>query len=153
MKNLLSRLQRAAREDPRTVWYDVVSKAGIEYAEDVFGFTLPKVLRHSYLEISNGGFGPGYHIIGLPGGQESSWGDLLETWNTMRGHEEWEEGWLPIIDWGCAQVSLIDCDNDFLMVTHYDEEFHCEDYTFDELLERWIRGELPELHSGGFFQP
>ena len=153
MKNLLSRLQLAAREDPKTVWFDVVSKAGIEFAEDVFGFALPKTLRRSYLEISNGGFGPGYHITGLPGGQESSWGDLLQSWTMVMSVEDCEEGWLPIIDWGCAQFSLIDCDNDFLMVTLYEGEFHNEDYTFDELLERWIGGEVPELHSGGFCRP
>ncbi len=153
MKNLLSRLQLAAREDPKTVWFDVVSKAGIEFAEDVFGFALPKILRRSYLEISNGGFGPGYRIIGLPGGQESSWGDLLQTWNTMSRDDDCEEGWLPIIDWGCAQFSLIDCENDFLMVTLYEGEFHSEDYTFVELLERWIDGEVPELNSGGFCRP
>jgi hypothetical protein len=150
MKNLFSRLQWAAREDPKSNWFDVVPKAGIEYAEDVFGFDLPKILKRSYTEISNGGFGPGYHIIGLPGGEESSLGDLLKTWTTMSCDPDFEEGWLPIIDWGCAQYSLIDCDNDFLMITLYEGEYHCEDYTFNELLERWVGGEIPELSSGGF---
>jgi hypothetical protein len=152
MKNLLARLKRAAREDPKTVWSDVVSQAGIEFAEEVLGFALPKVLRRSYLEISNGGFGPG-PLIGLPGGYESSWGDLLKTAAEMRRHEECDEGWLPIIDWGCALFSLIDCDNDFLIVTLYEGEFHPESYDFDELLERWLGGELPELHSGDFYRP
>ncbi len=153
MKSLLSRLRQAAREDPTTAWFDVVSREGVNFAEDVFGFALPKILRRSYLELSNGGFGPGYHIIGLPGGQESSWGDLMESWAILSRDEEWEEGWLPIIDWGCAQVSIIDCDNDFLMVTLYEGEYHREDYTFHELLERWIDGEVPELHTGGFHRP
>ncbi|WP_435016230.1 SMI1/KNR4 family protein [Tundrisphaera sp. TA3] len=153
MTNLLRRLQRAAREDPRTEWFDVVSKAGIEHAEDVFGFALPDILRHSYLSISNGGFGPGYHIIGLPGGQESSWGDLLATWAALKDDEEWEEDWLPIIDWGCAQVSIIDCDDNFSMITLHEGEYYPEDYTFDELLERWIGGESPELSRGDFARP
>jgi hypothetical protein len=151
MKNLLSRLKQAAHEDAKTIWSDVVSRAGVEYAEEVLRFTLPKILRQSYLEISNGGFGPG-PLIGLPGGHESSWGDLLKTSAEMRRDEECEEGWCPIIDWGCAQFSLIDCDNDYLIVTLYEGEFHCEDYDFNELLERWLVGELPELHGGGFYR-
>jgi hypothetical protein len=152
MSNLLSRLKRAVREDPRTIRSDVVSTEGLAYAEEVLGFALPTVLRRSYLEISNGGFGPG-PLIGLPGGYESSWGDLLKTYAEMRRDEDCEEGWLPIIEWGCAAFSLIDCDNDFLMVTLYEGDFHCEDYDFNELLERWLGGELPELHSGGFYHP
>ncbi len=152
MKILLSRLKRAAREDTRMTWFDVVPKAGIEYAEDVLGFALPEVLRRSYLEISNGGFGPG-PIIGLPGGYESSWGDLLETWAAMRLDKDCEEGWLPVIDCGCAQFSLVDCDDDFRMVTLREGEFHGEDYALDEMLERWLVGEIPDLDGGGFCRP
>jgi hypothetical protein len=135
MSDLLSRLKRAARDDPRTVWYPVVPVEGIEFAEEALGLALPEVLRRSYLEIGNGGFGPG-PLIGLPGGYESSWGDLLKATEEMRRDPECDEGWLPVIDWGCCQVSLIDCDNDFLIVTLYEGEFHPEDYDLDELLER-----------------
>jgi hypothetical protein len=151
MKTLFSRLRSAALEDPGTVRFDVVPVACIEYAEEVLGFALPKILKRSYLEISNGGFGPG-PIIGLPGGFESSWGDLLKTWAVLQQDEEFEEGWLPIIDWGCAQFSIVDCDNDFQMVSLYEDDFHCEDYSFEMLLERWLTGEVPELHSGGFYR-
>lgn len=149
MKALFSRMRNAVREDPATIWFDVVSREGIEFAEDFFGFTLPKLLKRSYREISNGGFGPG-PIIGLPGGHKSSWGDLFQTWTVMQEIDECEESWLPIIDWGCWEVSLIDCDNEFQMITHYDEDFHSEEYTFDTLIDRWLAGEEPEFHTGGF---
>ena len=68
----------------------------------------------------------------------------------MQEDGDCEEEWLPIIDWGCAEFSLIDCDNDFLMISLYEGNFHPEDYTFETLLERWINGELPDLPSGGF---
>ena len=72
----------AIQMDPKTVWSPVVDAAGIAFAEEVFGFALPRILRRAYREISNGGFGPG-PIIGLPGGYESSWGELFRTWETF----------------------------------------------------------------------
>jgi len=150
MRKLLARLRNAALNDPETVRYDVVSAEVVATAEEFLGFTLPKLLKRSYLEIGNGGFGPGL-LIGLPGGYESSWGDLLQAWAVMQEDEECEQGWLPVIDWGCAQVSLIDCD-DLQMVTLYEGEFHPEDYSFETLLRRWLDGELPELHSGEFYR-
>ena len=68
-----------------------------------------------------------------------------------RDDEEYEEQWLPVIDWGCAQFSLIDCD-DRSMVTLYEGEFHPEDYSFETLQSRWLDGELPALHTGGFYR-
>jgi hypothetical protein len=148
MRGIFAKLRDAAAADPKTVRFGPVAPADVAAAEDYLGFALPKLLKRSYTEIGNGGFGPGL-LIGLPGGYESSWGDLLQTWTVMHEHEEHEESWLPIVDWGCAQFSLVDCD-DQQMVTLYDGDFHLEDYTFEGLLARWIGGELPELHSGEF---
>ncbi len=150
MKKLLSRMRDSALFDPETVLFAVVSAASIETAEEFLSLPLPELLKSCYLEIGNGGFGPG-PLIGLPGGYESSWGDLLQTWMVMREDEDYEENWLPIIDWGCAQFSLIDC-NDLQMVTLYEGEFHPEDYSFETLLRRWVDGELPELLSGEFYR-
>lgn len=150
MKGLLSRLRDAARADPETVRFEVVAPGSIEATEAFFDFPLPKLLKRAYLEIGNGGFGPG-PLIGLPDGYESSWGDLLKTWAVMQEDEDCERSWLPIIDWGCAQFSLVDCD-DSQMVTLYEGEFHPEDYSFEQLIRRWLDGELPELHGGGFYR-
>jgi hypothetical protein len=152
MKSLFSRWQSAIRLDPKTEWTEVVSAEGIAYAEEVFGFKLPKLLRQAYLKISNGGFGPG-PIIGLPGGYGSSWGDVLKSWEELQDHEDYEDGWLPIIDWGCAQFSIVDCENDYQMVSLCDGEFHPEDYSFESLVEHWLAGEIPELSGGGFYRP
>ncbi len=151
MPSLFSRLRRASLTNGKNVRFPVVDAAGIAFAEEVFGFALPNVLRRAYWEISNGGFGPG-PIIGLPGGYQSSWGDLIQTWEVFQDDEGYEEGWLPIIDWGCALVSLIDCEDDFQMVSLYEGEFHSEDYSFEELLEHWLDGEYPALETGGFYR-
>lgn len=150
MKELLSRLRDAALKDAKTAPLEVVSPKLIEAAEEFLGFKLPKLLKHSYLEIGNGGFGHG-PLIGLPGGYETSWGDLVRTWLVMQQDHEFEQGWLPIIDWGCAEASFVDC-HDFQMVTLYQGEYHPEDYSFETLIRRWLDGELPALHSGGFYR-
>ncbi len=152
MKKLLARLRDATLSDSETARFDVASPTTINAAEDFFGFALPKLLKRLYLEVANGGFGPG-PLIGLPGGYSSSLGDLLQIWSVMQNweDEDYEEQWLPIIEWGCAQYSLIDCD-DLSMVTYYEGEFHPEDYSFETLLSRWLDGELPELHTGEFYR-
>lgn len=148
MKKILARPREAADADPQTVRFEPVPSANMLAAEDFLGFELPRLLKSLYQEIGNGGFGPG-PLIGLPGGYESSWGDLLQTWFVMQEHDDHEESWLPIIDWGCSQFLLVDCE-DLQMVTLYDGEFRHEDYTFEGILSRWLIGELPELHSGEF---
>lgn len=147
MKKLLDRLREAARTDPETVWSGVATPADIEAAEDFLGFAIPKLLKRLYLEISNGGFGPG-PLMGLPGGYALS-RDVLTIWEEFQEDGEFEEGWLPIIEWGCGNFSLIDC-VDLHMVTLYEGHFHLEDYTFETMLRRWLDGESPALHSGKF---
>ena len=39
------------------------------------------------------------------------------------------------------------------MVSLFEGEFHSEDYSFEELQEHWLDGELLELHTGGFYRP
>ena len=36
--------------------------------EDLLGFPLPPLLRELYKQLANGGFGPGYGLIGVTGG-------------------------------------------------------------------------------------
>jgi hypothetical protein len=148
LSDFVSRLRVAAKADPQTAWFDVVSAADIAAAEELLDLKLPTLLSACYREVSNGGFGPG-QLIGLPGGFPSSWGDLTQTFAVLHEDEECEESWLPIVDWGCSEITLVDCD-DLQIVTLYDGDFHVEDYTFDDLIQHWLDGELPELHSGGF---
>jgi hypothetical protein len=146
---LIAKLLEAARADPATHWYEVVSGNAIAFVEATLDVTLPKILKHCYTRISNGGFGPGYQLTGLPGGHDSSWGDLLQTTFELRRHDDCEEEWVPLIDWGCAQFTIVDC-TDAQIITLYNADFHCEDYTLDTLFEKWIIGEVPSLDSGTF---
>ena len=138
MDNLIAQLRDAARTDPESRWFDTINDEHIAYVESVVDIELPILLKRCYTEISNGGFGPAYGITGLPGGHESSWGDLIQTVAALRESDDCEDGWLPLIDWGCAQFLCVDCDNDDLMVTLYNDDFHPEDYSFQTLLEHWV---------------
>jgi hypothetical protein len=40
--------------------------AQVDAAEAALGFTIPPLLRRLYIEVGNGGFGPGYGLIGVP---------------------------------------------------------------------------------------
>src|SRR5688572_7984728 len=43
-------------------------RSAVEEAEALAGAPLPPLLRRLYLEVGNGGFGPGYALLGLRGG-------------------------------------------------------------------------------------
>src|SRR5262249_58346171 len=48
--------------------YPVASEASLHSAEQALGFALPQLLRQIYLEVGNGGCGPGYGLLGMAGG-------------------------------------------------------------------------------------
>ena len=148
---LIEKLREAARADPATHWCEVVSEDAIAFVESSLDVILPDALKHCYTRISNGGFGPGYKLTGLPGGHESSWGDLLQTTSELRRHDDCEDEWLPLIDWGCAQFTIVDC-TDERIITLYEGDFHCEDYMLVTLFEKWTVGEVPNLATGTFYR-
>jgi len=149
LDKLIFAFREAAHADPATNWHDIVSFDAIAFVENSLEVTIPQTLRRCYTEISNGGFGPGYQLTGLPGGHESSWGDLIQATAELRRHEDCEDEWLPLIDWGCAQLTVVDC-HDEQIVTLYEGDFHCETYTLNKLLTKWISGEVPSLDTGSF---
>src|SRR5262245_35948963 len=98
MSDLIKRLRKAAEKDKETIFYDVASAETIRLAEEFLGFELPELLKRCYMEISNGGFGPGL-MYGLNDGYHSGWGDLLATWHSWQEEDEFEQCWLPICDY------------------------------------------------------
>jgi hypothetical protein len=56
-------------------------EAEIKQAEAMLGTRLPAPLRNLYLRIGNGGFGPGYGVLGLEGGLRDDRGKtVLDTY-------------------------------------------------------------------------
>lgn len=148
--DLIERVRVVASASGETQSFDAVTPDQIAYVESLLDIEIPHMLKRCYLEIGNGGFGPGYGIIGLPLGHESSWGDLVATVTELRRIEDCTVSLLPIIDFGCAQIMCVDCDDDEIIVNCLEGDFHYEEYTLTQLLERWCDGEIPNLHTGLF---
>jgi hypothetical protein len=109
--------------------YPPATAAMIEAAEQTLGFGLPPLLRQIYLEVGNGGFGPGYGLIGVPGGAVDSTGDsivdrrgsdstgdsIVEMYQWFRRPERDDSTWkwpaqlLPVCHLGCAMYACVDC--------------------------------------------
>lgn len=95
----------------------VATETGIVADETKLGFAIPPLLRQLYLQVGNGGWGPGYGLIGLSGGTRDDTGcTAVEDYVLRRSGSDpdepnwlWPEGLLPICHWGCAIYSCIDC--------------------------------------------
>jgi hypothetical protein len=72
-----------------------VHAAILEASEERLGFRLPPLLRDLYIDVANGGFGPGYGVFGLEGGyadpmvtRGEGGGTLLDWYYAYRGEDE-----------------------------------------------------------------
>ncbi len=120
--------------------------------EEQLGFQLPPLLKQIYSEIGNGGFGPGYGLIGMSGGVPDDTGQTApEIYSLLRleppeeGPWSWPEGLLPICHWGCAIYSCIDCTHSDFPLRVFDPNVHGDsnswnDCFFNEVdsFEAWI---------------
>lgn len=92
------------------------SNDAILSVENEFGFKLPELLKEIYSQIGNGGFGPGYGVMGIPGGFTDDQGeDILSLYKSYRKSDPeddtwaWPKGLVPICHWGCVVYSCVHC--------------------------------------------
>jgi hypothetical protein len=105
-----------AKLAPMEPWV-VATTEQIAATEQRLGHKLPPLLAQVYREIGNGGFGPGYGMLGIVGGtvdlgDGNTAIDLYEMFRTSDPEDPawtWPAGLLPVCDWGCAIRSCIDC--------------------------------------------
>jgi hypothetical protein len=114
------------------------------------------LLTRLYVEVANGGFGPGYGLFGLEGGfteevQRLTLVELYQSWADPPPGPlpppPWPKKLVPICDWGCNMMSCIDCaPNEPMMVFSVDPTMNIpEDLTFDQWMEEWVKG--AKLHE------
>lgn len=128
----------------------------VEEAENVIGHELPPLLRRLYVEVGNGGFGPGYGVLGLRDGHHDDLGRTVPDWY-RQAHDTTESHWsglsaslLPLCHWGCAIYSLIDCADPEGPMWGWDpnpgpggtEALFPQPFTLAQWLDRWVSGNL-----------
>jgi hypothetical protein len=86
------------------------------------GFALPQLLQEILLKIGNGGFGPGYGLIGVVGGYADSKGEHLVELARELG--ALDRKILPICNWGCGIYSCLDCSKPEAPVLTFNPETH-----------------------------
>lgn len=115
------------------------SAAAVAEAEAQTGFPFPPLLRRLYLEVGDGGFGPGAGLYGI-----SSVRIAGEGWSFL------PSGVVLICEWGCAISSLIDCSSPEGPMWGFDpnpgpqgrDALFPEGLTFAAWLDRWLNGTL-----------
>jgi len=112
---------------------------GLAADERLLGFNIPPLLKQSYIEIGNGGFGPGYGLIGMTSGAPDDTGKTApEIYYQLRsGHPtdpawKWPECLLPICHWGCAIYSCIACDKPDFPIRIFDPNVHDHRVTWSD---------------------
>lgn len=125
--------------------------------EQRVGVALPASVREVYSVVGNGGFGPGYGLIGLVGGFLSDLRtDVESDYLVRRGSDPddpgwfWPEGMLAICHWGCAIYSCVDCSDPAGPVVRFDPNPVDLDWnvawgpevgSFEQWLRDWLRGD------------
>jgi hypothetical protein len=116
-------------------------------AEKAVGHSLPALLRRLYLEIGNGGFGPGYGILALRGGHTDDQGNT--ALDLLAELPEAPHGVLPLCHWGEAIYSLVDCRDPVGRMWSFDPNpggppLFLEPFDFSVWLQRWVDGQLKQ---------
>jgi hypothetical protein len=133
---------------------EVASTAALLTTEKSIGFSLPPLLCRMYTEIANGGFGPGYGLIGVAGGCTDDLGrniaDISADKNSpgfQKYFPDWPMRSISICHWGCAMYSIVDCSTIEYQMFHFEpNNLDIADYliphhrTFDEYMTAWVDG-------------
>jgi len=124
----------------------------IESAEEALGFSLPPLLHDIYLKLANGGFGPGYGLVGLADGYTfEEFGDLtlveyhLMLCSSPQQDFPWPPRLLNIAHGGCLYFYAVDCSQPEHPVMRMEGDTgECVSPTFVAFMERWADG-LPDM--------
>jgi hypothetical protein len=139
--------------------YPPASLEVIRSAEVRLMHPLPPLLKRVYLEVSNGGFGPGYGLIGLDGGHGDPDGRSLAALTEYFLGFGWPPRLLPLWDWGSGMWTCIDHTSPTAaIVTHDPSGAFLTPFDLASWLTSWIDGrdlfnEIFEVEVGEITNP
>jgi hypothetical protein len=128
-------------------------------AEAALGQPLPPLLSELYEQVANGGFGPGYGLIGLAGGALLDTGQsLVSLYQGFRQPDPEDPEWawpahlLPVSHWGCAIYSCVSFKHPHPIVRFdpnghelgapWESAFQPEAHSFEAWFQAWLGGSL-----------
>jgi len=161
IEEILAKVATRAADSGRRTDYDpppqqprpLTDSSILTKLEKDLGFQLPDLLKRLYLEVGDGGFGPGYGMFGAKSGHHLSDEPftLAEIYHTNH-NGDWPDMLVPICDWGCIIWSCIDCSHENYPVvmmfwdwTDPETGKECHGYLsegieFREWIEAWADG-------------
>jgi hypothetical protein len=136
--------------------FPVASEATIQAAEAELGLRLPTLLRELYKQVGNGGFGPGYGLMGVAGGATDDLGNnIVDLYHWYRrdnpndAHWRWPASLVPICHLGCAMYACVDCSEDAERMIWFEPNLKEEGEPWDssfiplaDSMESWLDGWL-----------
>jgi hypothetical protein len=134
------------------------SLESLERIETELGFRLPELLQRIYLEVGDGGFGPGYGLLGLLQSKQSCGSLLQETQRVRSRSPTANTKYIALAYWGCSVFSYLkleaphavyimdwDGQNDDDPLEEY---LHLQADSFEDFFVKWFAGE--DLFSVAF---
>ena len=128
--------------------YPTVSLNELAQAEQRLGFQLPPLLGKLYLQVGNGGFGPGFGLLGLNNNGAKNYHMNLVDWylegiNHMHpDYPPWPRQFITVCDWGDGIVSELDWTNPQGPIFRFNGDWYS-----DGPYEMVMRAEAPSLYS------
>ena len=143
------------------------TEAQLDATETRLHFPLPPLLWALYAEVGNGGFGPGYGIIGAIGGAPHAGGwykDIVEGYQQHRQFVDlastpaapvrgerfelplgtWPRYLVPLCYWGCNTVHAISAQSGEVFTVVDDCCFANWVPSLEDWLEQWLTGTLEQ---------
>lgn len=127
--------------------------------EAACGYAMPWLLNRLFTEVANGGFGPSSGIYGVRGHEWHStdiFPDMTEAALEAVDDPEWSRRrWcLPLIDWGCAIMTLVDFRHPAGPLWGWDPHRCCLDHALfplDQHLAAMLEESLTADYPGPFY--
>ncbi|MCA9118154.1 MAG: SMI1/KNR4 family protein [Planctomycetaceae bacterium] len=112
LNRLREQVARAGGNEAARTPFPPATPELVAEAENQLGFELNPFLKQVYLEVGNGGFGPSYGLLGLPGGATDDQGQsIVDNYRGLAEYfaELWPEKLVPICHYGCGMLGCVDC--------------------------------------------